>query len=314
MAKWKLFTIFQDVWKHGLRSKYIKNITESSAVSNWLKGTTGSGLTNAEVQQNAWNSQEAAINRDWQEQMDATKYQRQTQDMVAAGLNPAMLYGGTSSPSALSGSAASGGDAGSPSAGMLDSVLNIMFAKQRMKNLKAEERNITEDADLKEANTNLVKQNELLSKANTDLQNLIKDFYPKVTNKQLDEIQAKIDALASEVRLNDSNVTLNEAKTALTDMQTEIERLNKEWFPKINAAKVGADKARAVKDYADAAWQNFYTSWTKGHAGVTPGRDLWTGFAATMADSISHVVQDVQDSIGSIVEGMKSAVGSLKFW
>lgn len=111
----------------------------ASGVGNLFKGTTGSGLTNAEIQQNDWNAEQAQINRDYQTEMDNTKYQRAVADMNAAGLNPAMMFGSNASvSSAPSGSMASGGDAGTPSAGFLDSILNLIFAKERLNNLKAD--------------------------------------------------------------------------------------------------------------------------------------------------------------------------------
>lgn len=44
----------------------------------------------------AFNAEQAAIGRDWQERMDATKYQRAMADMEQAGLNPILAYGGIS--------------------------------------------------------------------------------------------------------------------------------------------------------------------------------------------------------------------------
>lgn len=83
-------------------------------------GTTGAGiiynkkqsekLTGAQNEQNEFNAEEAQKNRDFEMEMSNTAYQRQTADMQAAGLNPALMYGGTgaSGASTPSGSAASG--------------------------------------------------------------------------------------------------------------------------------------------------------------------------------------------------------------
>lgn len=77
-----------------------------------------------------FNAEQARLNREWQERMDSTKYQRAMQDMKSGGLNPVLAAGGVSvggggggaasvsSPTmgAMSGHAGSGGLLGADSA------------------------------------------------------------------------------------------------------------------------------------------------------------------------------------------------------
>lgn len=52
-------------------------------------------------QEQAFNANEAQKNRDWQERLSNTEYQRAVKDMQAAGINPLLAYsqGGASTPS-----------------------------------------------------------------------------------------------------------------------------------------------------------------------------------------------------------------------
>lgn len=68
---------------------------------------TANHLTGAEQEQNTWNAQQAQLDRDFQERMANTQYQRGVADMRAAGVNPALAIG-NGGAAAPSGSPASG--------------------------------------------------------------------------------------------------------------------------------------------------------------------------------------------------------------
>lgn len=86
-----------------------------------------------------FNSAEAQKTRNWQEQMSNTAYQRAVNDMKAAGLNPALMYGSGGAESTPSGATASSGGGGIGSAAnILSSAANLISANEKNKNLQAQ--------------------------------------------------------------------------------------------------------------------------------------------------------------------------------
>lgn len=200
----------------------VTRLTMGKRYNDYLNGTTGSGLTTAQQQQNSFtmqqqnaqqqfNAEQAALNRDWQERMSNTAYQRGTSDMIAAGLNPAMMYGGsaasasTPSGSAASSAAPAGSSPSNVQVGLLDSLMNLAFSAERMQSLKLDNErkridNAIADIDLQNhsqlvtASIDLTQQSARASGRQAEL------FVQQVKNGQMDNLlkQAQISKTEAE--------------------------------------------------------------------------------------------------------------------
>lgn len=119
-----------------------------SGIANAVSGYASQNSANATNialmrEQNQFNAEQAEIQRQWEEQMSNTSYQRAMADMEQAGLNPILAAGNLGGASTPSGSAASGTAAHldaakfdmSGIASALQSMSNIAiinFAKDRL--------------------------------------------------------------------------------------------------------------------------------------------------------------------------------------
>lgn len=102
---------------------------------------------------NRASAREAQKNRNFQEDMSNTSYQRAVHDMKAAGINP-MLAAKTGGASTPSGSTASQSDPITPA---VNSAAQAYAQSAAVENVKAQTETTKADADLKEANAEYVR-------------------------------------------------------------------------------------------------------------------------------------------------------------
>lgn len=171
-------------------------------------------------EQNIFNKYEAQRAREWNQQMDSTKYQRTVADMQAAGVNPALAMQGGVTTQASSNATASAANVGPAQIDLSQVAQLAMQSKQLQiqdKLANAEVRLKNADADLKEKD----------AKVRDDYNNLMMEGM-KISNNlnesQIDQIRANIGKIGEEVELLKKQAATEEERKYLTMAETSLRR------------------------------------------------------------------------------------------
>lgn len=234
----------------------------SSVLGNksFRNALTGSGLTGAQWQSNAFDALGAVGQMAFQAYMSNTAYRRQVNDMIKAGVNPALVMsGGANGAVAPAGAAPTSESPGSPDAvGLLGQMMNLSL-------LKAQRDNIVADTEKKKADT-------------------------EVSYRRLPEIDAAVQKIYSDMDVNTATIDNRVADTAYKESLTAINELNSKWIDALNEAKTLEQKANAARAFAAAAYDNYVTNYGKQHGGQLPGYSQTVGIAHAIENAAGKVL------------------------
>lgn len=206
-----------------------------SAVANMATSVGGAIAANNQIkQQQQFNASEAQKARDWNLEMDNSKYQRTVADMQAAGVNPALAMDGHLSTNATSNAQAqseSGVNALTQLAALAGQMrLQTQQLKQE-KELKSRELDIKQqEADAKVKNTNA--QTDLLEiekeykRKEKDLQMESYELSNNLTRKQANEIDERIKNIKASTDLLVAQASTETEKQLLLESQAALAGAN----------------------------------------------------------------------------------------
>lgn len=198
---------------------------DSSPLNSMFNKYTGSGLTGAEHEQNAFAASEAAKQRQWSEQMSNTAYQRSTADMQAAGVNPALMYGGSAGPATTpSGSAASPGS--SQNGANLSELLQLIGFKTQMEKVKAETENINAETNKTETETEGVRINNEFLSATQDCRREAIESQNRLNDARYDEVREGIRKTHQEIQKLVKETDNEEARKGLIEAEKLLKYAN----------------------------------------------------------------------------------------
>lgn len=219
-----------------------------------------SGASQANAKQMEFNATQAQLNRDFQERMSGTQYQRATADMRAAGLNPMLAYqqGGAGTPGGASASSSPQNTRAPLAAGISDAVSSAKDIQLR-------------DAQINQANTSAYKN--MVEGGRTQLEtNLFSDDAVKEWRKKT--ILAQLGLIQSNAAETQARTRLDNAQTGLTGLNTRLgqQGLQSDWYTKYAApwANNSKDVIKTLLPFGEMASSFFSKGGGQSPAAPTP--------------------------------------------
>lgn len=273
------------------------------AFRNWFQGKTGSGLTDSQVEQNAF-----------QERMANTQYQRGVEDMKAAGLNPALMYGQGASPAP----SPSGASVGSPDFSFQEAVNALMLPKQ-LEQMSANIELLKSNTDKNKADADLMRQNLDFNSQLFDLRKQGQELSNQLTSETIENTKVLRVELEENIKLLQKKQLTEDEIKLLTEAQKNLANMQEKELATLLPFKEKELNARTAQEAAAAKFSAV-------QAGIQAG--LWRmGYFDAQFEELQEAIRqrstsaDAQEVIKGINElRLKMANGefidtsSLKWW
>ena len=278
---------------------------------------TGVHLTGAQRESNAFESDQAQKQMDFEERMSNTSFQRGVADMKSAGVNPALLYGNGSSGA----STPSGAMAGSESPGTPD-VVGFMTALANLSLLKAQRDNIHADTQNKEQQVR--ESAERINQIRANTEQIVANTNVAIAN--LRKIGLEGDALEisnsflsreKELALQIGSMDIKEIEANVNEINKRIEKLDTEKLAILQQIAVDVQRVNlllAQEKLTDAQRSEVYSTIKQIDANtenlVKSGHLLQKDINWYTHDKISGDVGVLGQAVGSVASGFAKGLGN----
>ena len=213
--------------------------------SKLQKGLVNNRMSGAEREAFNLSAQEAQKARDWNLQMDNTKYQRQVTDMQNAGINPALAMSGGVSTQATSNATANASTQQAP----MMSVVDMATTAAALKSAQAEQ-------DLKKAQADNYKEDERGKRIRNDadeityLDTRLEELREVRSRADLNEeekrkVSKEIEVLEEERKIKVQVQTLNSDQHEIYELTKQKMRVELDFLPEQLRAAIACDWAQA---------------------------------------------------------------------
>lgn len=177
----------------------------------------------------------------WQAEREDTMHQRTVDDMVKAGVNPALMYGGSGSTV--------GSSAGNSNPSGIGDLLQLAMLPLQAQALKAQ-------IGKTNAETHNINQRTRTEEEETKIRSVIAQYMPQMQEAQVNQLIAIVDDLYA-------GVALKESQTSLIHSQTEAQDFINQYLPQKLAAEIANISANTDKVDAERKYTIMKTAFEK---------------------------------------------------
>lgn len=183
---------------------------------------TAGHLTGAEQEANAFNAEQAQINRDFEERMASTQFQRQVSDMQAAGVNPALAMQGSGN-AAPSGVAASSTQPSGPAFNMSE-LMQMLLVKPQMKLLDSQAHALRENAESNRISAEASSSQASSAARNAETNALLANNQIKIGDSLVTLNSSKMEQIAQDIKESASRVELQQVEKAAKELNYQFDK------------------------------------------------------------------------------------------